>query len=114
MVSNGQNPLLADVRPRRRRSLAILGSILPPKSISASHTVPVQMKVTLRAYLGSLASELAGPSLRLLGAENRSRESPAHEIEERSQQWAQGWDAADHDCDAADHDGDVALHVSPR
>lgn len=104
MVPNGQNPLLADVRPR---SLAILGPILPQNCLSASHTVPVQIKVTLRAYLGSLASELVGPNLRLLGAENRPRESPAHEIDERSHQWAQGWDAAD-------HDGDVALHASPR
>lgn len=78
MVPNGQNPLLADVRPRRRRSVAILGPILPQESLSASHTVPVQIRVTLGADLGSLTSELVSTSLRLPGAENRSRESPAH------------------------------------
>lgn len=83
MVSNGQNPLLADVRSR---SLAILGLILPQNCLSAFHTVSIQIKVTLRAYLESLAFELVGPSLRLLGAENRPRESSAHEIDERSNQ----------------------------
>ena len=87
--------------------MAILGLILPQKSLSASHTIPVRVKVTLRAYLRSLASELVRPSLRLLGAENRSREGPAHDIHERRYQWAQGWDTAE-------HDGDVALHASPR
>ena len=70
MVSIGQNSLLTDIRPRRRRSLAILGPILLQKGLSASHTVPVQFKVALRGYLEWFAPELVSPRLKLLGAEN--------------------------------------------
>ncbi len=55
-------------------------SFCPKKRLSVSHTVPIQI------ILESLAFDLVALSLRLLDAENQSRESSACEIDERSHQ----------------------------